>query len=537
MRFLEILILAALFINLFGYLIPRVKRPRALTYLPFLTVLLVVIHLLVERPRWQMVPAYLWCLLVLVISLLQLRRPSIEQRPPSRRVFRIAAFVGKLVVLFVFLLTAAIPWLFPVVDLPQPTGPYAVGTIALDLVDPDRPEAFTDDPGDVRELMVRVWYPAEPAPDARPMPYWPDADVIGPIRVSDDFHKWGLTFLPTAMFNHFDLMKTNSYPGAPISDGAPSYPVVLFSPGGGVVHERNFLHVEELASHGYVVLSLSAPYESWAVVFPDGRVVRGKFLKAKEEPTEKDEERQKKGQDIVERFQASTDIQERKAIMRELFALDPDGIMDRLLETRVADVRFVLDELERMETGAVEGPLTGRLDLEHVGIFGMSLGGAVAGQACLEDQRLRAGINLDGTQFGTVIDGWIDQPFMYMNSGTSKDHNDFVYDRLRNMGYSVTVAGSSHMDFTDFFYTIPAFKALAKDAIPNEQMYRIVNAYTVAFFDRYLKGEQEPLLTPPSDAFPEVTFKIVSRPRESASGVEDDADGGAEPERSGVTTE
>lgn len=516
MRFFENLILFALFINLVGYLLPKAKRPRTLVYLPFLTVVLVLIHLVAESPRWQMVPAYLWCLLVLVLSVVQLRRQPDDDRPPARTIVRILAVAGKLAVVLVFLLTAAIPWLFPVVHLPQPTGPHAVGTTTLHLVDSNRPEIFTDDSDDVRELMVRVWYPAEPDPGAKPMPYWPDADIVGPIRVEDDFHKWGLTFLPTRMFNHYDLMRSNSYPEAPISAAEAAYPVLLFSPGGGMIHERNFLHVEEMASRGYIVFSLSAPYESWAVIFPDGRVVRGTHLKANPEPTEEDKKREEQAQEMVKRLEASTDIQERKVIMREFFAFDPDGIMDKLLAVRVADARFVRDELERIDTGERNSQFEGRLDLERVGMFGMSLGASVTGQVCVEDDRFRAGVNLDGTQFGTLIDNHMSQPFMFMNSGQSKDHNDFVYDRMLNTAYSVTVERSSHMDFTDFFYTIPLFKRLAKDAIPDDRMYRIVNAFTGAFFDTYLKGRQDPLLDGPSDEFPEVVFKIVSTKQEQA---------------------
>jgi predicted dienelactone hydrolase len=370
---------------------------------------------------------------------------------------------------------------------------------------------LTDDPDDHREFMVRVWYPAEPEPGAKPTAYWPDADIIGPIRVRDDFHKWGLTFLPSFFFNHFDLMRSNSFPDAPISAAEPTYPVVLFSPGGGVIHERNFLHHEELASHGYIVFSLSAPYDSWAVMFPDGRIVRGAHLKAGTEPTEEEKERTEIAQKLVERLQSTTDIPERKEIMREFFALDPDGIMDKLLFARVADARFLRDELERLSSGQRESPFEGRLDLHRVGIFGMSLGGAVTGQVCLEDQRFKAGINLDGTQFGTVIDGYITQPFMFMNSGDSKDHNDFVYDRLQHMGYSVTVAGSSHMDFTDMFYTSPFVKMLGRNAIRDDRMAHVANSYIVAFFDSYLKGQTSPLLDGPSDEFPDVTFKVISQ--------------------------
>jgi len=512
MRTLEIVVLLLLFINLFGYLLPRKRRPRTLLYLPFLTAAVTVFHLVIERSRWQMVPAYLWCVLFLVAAVYRLTNPAEETSTPRRLALRILAIAGKAAALVVMLLTIAIPWMIPVVDLPNPTGPYAVGTTTLHIVDPSREEIFTDDPGDHREFMVRVWYPAEPEPGAKPMPYWPAADVVGPIRVTEDFHKWGLTFIPRCFFNHFDLMKTNSYPDAPVAAADAPYPAILFSPGGGVIHERNFLHHEELASRGYVVFSLSAPYDSWVVLFPDGRMVKGTQLKAGGEPTEEEKARQEKGGELAKRLETTTDIPERKQIMREFFALDPDGVMDKLLYTRVADARYMVDELQRLDSGQRPSRFEGRLDLDHVGIFGMSLGGAVTGQVCLEDTRFKAGINLDGTQFGTVIDGWITQPFMFMNSGNSKDHNDFVYDRLTNMGYSVIIAGSSHMDFTDLFYTMPLFKRFAKDAIPNERMYRIVNAYTVAFFDRFLKGRPEPLLDGPPKDFPEVTFKIISTP-------------------------
>jgi predicted dienelactone hydrolase len=178
----------------------------------------------------------------------------------------------------------------------------------------------------------------------------------------------------------------------------------------------------------------------------------------------------------------------------------------------VADARFAFDELIRMNSGEKESPFQGRLDLDRVGIFGMSLGGAVTGQTCLEDDRFKAGVNLDGTQFGTLIDNYLHQPFMFMNSGDSGDHNDFVYDRTTNYTYSVTIKGSSHMDFTDMFYTSPIVKTFNKKAISDMRMYRVANAYIVAFFDKYLRGKESPLLEGPSEDYPEVVFKIVNTP-------------------------
>jgi hypothetical protein len=101
---------------------------------------------------------------------------------------------------------------------------------------------------------------------------------------------------------------------------------------------------------------------------------------------------------------------------------------------------------------------------------------------------------------------------MFMNSADSRDMNDYLYDRMRNTTYAVTIAGSSHPDFSDVFYTNPIYKQLGKDPIPSMRIREVVNAYLVAFFDRYLKGKPESLLDVPSERFPEVTFRIVSTP-------------------------
>ena len=509
MRPFEVLILLSGFIALIGFFFPARKRPRFFAFVPFLSAIFVLIHLVLEKYRWQMVPAYVVVLCLVLLCLLQIRRGSGEGRPSSRG-RRVAALVGTSFGLLFLLISAAVPWLFPVVNLPRPTGPYAVGTTSLHFIDQSRPETLGAVPGAHREFMVRVWYPAVPARGSRPIPYWEKANIIGPLRV-EDFHAWGLKWVPRFFYNHFSLMKTNSYPDAPIAGGQSSYPVIVFSPGGGVIHEHNFLHMEELAGHGYIVLSLSHPYESWVVIFPDGRVVRANQFKPKKVKTQEEKDRDKRSLELVEKLKKTTSVEERKAIMREFFTLDPDKLIDKLLKVRVQDVRFTLDELQRMNSGERASAFKGKLDLARQGVFGMSLGGATAGQVCLEDNRITAGVNLDGTQFGDLIDSYVNQPFMFMNSGESKEHNDFVYDRMKNDTYSVTIAGSSHMDFTDMFFTTPIVKRLSRKSIPDKRMYRVANAYMLAFFDKYLKGLESLLLTGPSNEFPEVTFKIVTR--------------------------
>ena len=72
---------------------------------------------------------------------------------------------------------------------------------------------------------------------------------------------------------------------------------------------------------------------------------------------------------------------------------------------RLADTRFVLDELMRLRSGAnpdalhrkLPAGLSEAIDTSKVGMFGHPLGGAMAAQAMAADSRIYAGIDLDGT--------------------------------------------------------------------------------------------------------------------------------------------
>jgi hypothetical protein len=49
--------------------------------------------------------------------------------------------------------------LFPTPRFPRPAGSYGVGTRIYSWVDPTRPEPFTSDRADHRELVVQTWHP------------------------------------------------------------------------------------------------------------------------------------------------------------------------------------------------------------------------------------------------------------------------------------------------------------------------------------------------------------------------------------------
>src|SRR5439155_13246403 len=112
----------------------------------------------------------------------------------------------------------------------------------------------------------------------------------------------------------------------------PTWPVLLFLPGWGSPRESYSALCADLASRGYVVMALSHPYESAVSVLADGRVVGTAA-----------------GASIL------------------------GANMADMTPIRVADSRFVLDQLGGLARLEPESPLVGHLDVRHTGIVGHSM--------------------------------------------------------------------------------------------------------------------------------------------------------------------
>jgi hypothetical protein len=342
--------------------------------------------------------------------------------------------------------------------LPTPTGPYQVGTTNYHWVDESRPEIFTKDPDDRRELLVRVWYPAEVDANATPEPYGPDPDVIlsfptASIAVSADVEF-------TLSAEELVLTPTHSYRDAPVSDAAASYPVLVFSHGWVARPEFYTAQIEELASQGYIVVGIVHTHVAMLTVFPDGRIVP--------------------------------------------FS-NPDW--DLTLEVGAQDQSFVLDQLALLNDAPPTERFSGRLALDHVGNFGQSWGAAVVLLACLQDSRFVAAIPEDGPFPDAVAREGLDLPVMFMKRDGATA--SVALPSLRGPAYNLIFDGFGHMDFTDFtlYPGISSSDPYLLGDVGGSRAVHVVNTYLRAFFDQYLKGEESPLLNGPSSDYPEVEFE------------------------------
>ena len=70
--------------------------------------------------------------------------------------------------------------------------------------------------------------------------------------------------------------------------------------------------------------------------------------------------------------------------------------MRQLGEIEAADLRFVLDQLERLDKSAKSLLFFRRLDFSRIAAVGHSLGGMAAIRACQLDTRIKACVNQDG---------------------------------------------------------------------------------------------------------------------------------------------
>jgi len=375
--------------------------------------------------------------------------------------------------------------------LPEPSGPYAVGTAHLLFVDESRPELFTDDPDDQREVTVRAWYPADPEIDAPVAPYYEDA--------AEMVRRYG--YPPEFM----DL-DTHSMQDVPVSQEEDAYRVVLFNHGWGEHAVQNTILMEELASHGYIVFSLAHHYEAKYWAYPDGRLGYLSIGSSRFQEIMQEQGRP----EIMELYRLM--FTTRGAAAQESLFIRTVNAMPTFLgegpRIWAGDIVFIIDELDSLNS--VPGLFEGKLDLQNVGAMGMSLGGAAAAQACIGESRIKAVMNIDGGLLADLPDTTIKQPAMFMNSRRFIDYVDVFASHVEGDAYILTIADADHYDFTDF--TLLHREHPLMGTVEGRRMIDIMNECTLAFFDFYLKGKESDLLSGKSKPHPEADLRARERP-------------------------
>ena len=340
-----------------------------------------------------------------------------------------------------------IPLLIPFQDIPAPTGSFSVGTRVFNWEDNKREEWFTEKEGDFRKIVVQVWYPTDEV-TGDPAPYidFPQHRVR-PISEQVE--------LPPFMIKHIQDVNSNSYLNAALKSAIEPYPLVIFSHGLGGMRMQNTIQMEELASKGFIALAMDHAFDANVTIFNDG---------------------------------SSADY--RSAIIGEVTTEEFWNIRLPQINTRVADVSFVLDYIKDVQGG--DDSFWNMIDLERVGIMGHSFGGGTAIVASSRDTRLDACIALDGWLVPieqSIIKKGLKVPFLFM--GQTYWTNPVNYEKLDTLIAASTASaeklildGTKHFDYSD----TPQFNtASSKFGISGtmdlDELRILLNSRIVSFFE------------------------------------------------------
>jgi dienelactone hydrolase len=254
------------------------------------------------------------------------------------------------------------------------------------------------------------------------------------------------------------------------------FPLVIFSHGAFGYRLSNYSTYQELASNGYIVCSIDHTYHAFMTNHEDGKVVIAnlEFI------------------NNAMGAQAGT-----------LSAEEVDKMEDEWMELRTADMSFVMDYIKNMVSNPESDGIFNNIDLDHIGLFGHSLGGATSAQVGRINNDVDAVIVIDGTMLGENRENSpYPKPILnifneshYYNEAINNDNypNTFAC-KDAPCSYKVVIKGSGHMNFTD----LPIISPFLSKMLETEQStnidprfcIEITNDVILQFFNKYLKDIQ-----------------------------------------------
>jgi hypothetical protein len=375
--------------------------------------------------------------------------------------------------------------------LPKPSGYYQVGRSTAEVVDHSRTQPFTPN-GELepRKLMISVFYPVVPQHPSITGEYMlPETAAFEDTQLSQEglrapkgtFEKVALNLAGNKAFQNLTRQP------------ACHHPLVVFMGGEGTTRLFYQQIVSTIASNGYTVVNIDAPYDVDIVQYPDGSLA------------------------IINETLWNNPNQTQLA---------PVGYL--AIETRVQDVSFVLDQLSNktLAHSLIPNLPSSGLNTAHTAMFGHSLGGASAFSILEADPRILGALDMDGGLFGPGLQHGTSKPFMLMGSGihprdpagdATQQTWAAVWPAVTGWKRDVRIADTLHYDFSDYpiLFESLGLRPSAKVATENllvgslggKRTLTIVSSYVTAFLDFVIYGKCSALLDGPVSAFPEVIFE------------------------------
>lgn len=320
--------------------------------------------------------------------------------------------------------------------------PIDVSITSQLLTDSHRYDPFAND-GRRRSIMISIYTPVPNCARMVASPYMPTATS----QFMDE--KFSAYEIPNNTFASLNL-STCEVSQNHKTCAHRKYPPVIFSPALGT---SRFLYsnlLRNIASAGYVVVSIDHPYDADIVTFPNGSSILG------------------------------VDI--------------PDSALVDGLASRVKDVRYLYDQLPSLLS------LRKQYIHENAAVIGHSFGGATATSALASITQLRGGVNIDGTMFGSVLDAGVSQSLLLLGHENKTQTTDpswaAIWPKLRGWKRELQVKGTQHYAFSDLPAIVsamglggsPLFQQVL-GSVEGQRMLEITTGIVVGFLDLVIKKD------------------------------------------------
>ncbi|WP_442600064.1 alpha/beta hydrolase family protein [Neobacillus sp. D3-1R] len=392
---------------------------------------LIVFVVFVTIINWSLkweIPAAVLLLFGIVAVISLLRNKEEKKYRPVGNLFKA---VGMWALIAVALLPAII---FPQHKEVEASGNLAFTTKSYTLTDDSRIETFTDS-GEKRKVNIEFWYPKN-------------------------------------------------------ADG--KYPLIVFSHGAFGIKASNTSTYENLASNGYVVVSIDHPYHSLFTRDTVGKMTLG-------------------DQSFMQEVE---DVNNGVYDDAKTFELE-----QKWLKLRTDDINFVIDSIKQQAGTQTTDEVYQHIDTNKIGLMGHSLGGAAAEKLGRDRQDIAAVINLDADLLGEYLEvengkpiinkDIYPVPLLSIYSDTMKNLMDDVTDPSIVLpqqyisdtapdAYEVYIKGTNHLSLTDLPLVSPVLANLINgssdkgNTTETADKYKVLqkmNGIVLEFFNSYVKGE------------------------------------------------
>ena len=170
MQLIESIIFLLVIITSGLLIVHKLVRKKFMIVIAGATTIALILHVIIENTRWQLFPLYIVAIILIGMSMLFIFNKQEFQR---KRTIRIISLVLSGILIVV---SGASIYVFPVNEIPLPSGEFSIGTESFVLIDENREELYGTEGN--RKIKIQVWYPAESTEGYDLVPWLEDGRVV-----------------------------------------------------------------------------------------------------------------------------------------------------------------------------------------------------------------------------------------------------------------------------------------------------------------------------------------------------------------------